>query len=131
MIRLLNLLAIVALIGSAIYAYSIKYETIFHAEKIAELKHQIKTEQDAIGMAKAEWAHVTRPERIRLLADKLLDLQTLALNQIVGPETLPDKGMRVDEIGRKLEALGLSEPTNTPHDAMATAPVTPSSGHAR
>jgi cell division protein FtsL len=127
MVRLLNLLAIIALIGSAIYAYSIKYETIFHAEKIAELKHQIRDEQDAIGMAKAEWAHVTRPERIRLLADKLLDLQPLALNQIVGPEALPEKGMRVDEIGRKLEALGLAEPTNTPHDGSPASPVTPSS----
>ncbi len=127
MVRLLNLLAIVALVSSAIYAYSIKYETIFHAEKIAELKHHIKDEQDAIGMAKAEWAHVTRPERIKLLADRLLDLQPLALSQIVGPEVLPDKGMRVDEIGRKLEALGLAEPTNTPRDGTAVAPVTPSS----
>jgi hypothetical protein len=127
MVRLLNLFAIFALIGSAIYAYSIKFETIFHAEKIAELKHQIKNEEDAIGMAKAEWAHVTRPERVRLLADKLLDLQSMALTQIVGPEALPEKGMRVDEIGRKLEALGLSEPTNTPPDGTAVAPVTPSS----
>jgi cell division protein FtsL len=127
MVRLLNLFAILALVGSAIYAYSIKYETIFHAEKIAELKHQIKNEEDAIGMAKAEWAHVSRPERVRLLADKLLDLQPLALNQIVGPEALPEKGMRVDEIGRKLEALGLSEPTNTPRDGTVVAPVTPSS----
>ena len=32
MIRILNFIAIAALIGSAIYAYSIKYQTIFHAE---------------------------------------------------------------------------------------------------
>jgi len=127
MVRLLNLLAILALVGSAIYAYSIKYETIFHAEKIAELKHQIKDEEDSIGMLKAEWAHVTRPERVQLLSEKLLDLQPLALSQIVGPEALPEKGMRVDEIGRKLEALGLGEPTNTPHDGTSVAPVTPSS----
>jgi hypothetical protein len=127
MLRLLNLFAILALVGSAIYAYSIKYETIFHAEKIAELKHRIKTEEDAISMAKAEWAHVTRPERVQLLADKLLDLQPLALTQIVSPEALPEKGMRVDEIGRKLEALGLAEPTNTPHDGASASPVTPSS----
>jgi len=127
MVRLLNLFAILALVGSAIYAYSIKYETILHAEKIVELKHQIKNEEDAISMAKAEWAHVSRPERVRLLADKLLDLQPLALNQIVGPDALPEKGMRIDEIGRKLEALGLAEPTNTPRDGVSATPVTPSS----
>ena len=38
-------------IGSAIYAYSIKYETIFHAERIVKLKHEIKAEQDEIAHA--------------------------------------------------------------------------------
>jgi cell division protein FtsL len=126
MVRLLNLCAILALIGSAIYAYSIKYETILHAERIAELKHQIKAQQESIGMLKAEWAHVSRPERVQVLASKLLDLQPLALTQIVSPDIIPSKAMRVDEIGRKLEALGLGEPTNTPHDDTTVAPATPS-----
>ncbi len=38
MVRLLNFFAIAALIGSAIYAYTIKYETIFHAETIVKLQ---------------------------------------------------------------------------------------------
>ena len=114
MMRLLNTLAIAALIGSAIYAYTIKYETIFHAETIVKLQHEIKLEQDQIGTLRAEWAHLTRPERIQALADKFLDLQPVALNQIVRAEVLPGKAPRVDAIGRKLEALGLAEPTNTP-----------------
>ncbi|MGH6793961.1 MAG: cell division protein FtsL [Methylocella sp.] len=119
MVRILNILAIAALIGSAIYAYTIKYETIFHAETIVKLQHQIKSEQDQIGTLRAEWAHLKRPERIRALADKFLDLKPVALNQIVRAEALPDKGPRIDAIGRKLEALGLGEPTNTPDDANA------------
>lgn len=117
MVRLLNFLAIAALIGSAIYAYTIKYETIFHAEKIVKLKHEIKAEHDQIGMLRAEWAHLTRPERVQALADKFLDLQSIALNQIVSADALPGKAPRIDAIGRKLEALGLAEPTNTPVDA--------------
>ena len=42
MVRILNILAIAALIGSAIYAYTIKYETTFHAETIVKLQHEIK-----------------------------------------------------------------------------------------
>ena len=42
MVRFLNIVAVLALVGSAIYAYSIKYETIFHAERIVKLKHEIK-----------------------------------------------------------------------------------------
>lgn len=125
MVRLLNLLAVAALIGSAIYAYTIKYETIFHAERIVKLKHEIKAEQDKIGMFRAEWAHLTRPERIQALADKLLDLQPVALNQIVSADALPAKAARIDTIGRKLEALGLAEPTNTPREGSVSTPTTP------
>jgi cell division protein FtsL len=123
MVRILNILAITALMGSAIYAYTIKYETIFHAETIVKLQHEMKVEQDQIGTLRAEWAHLTRPERIQALADKFLDLQAVALNQIVRAEALPGKAPRVDAIGRKLEALGLAEPTNTPGDATLDAAV--------
>jgi cell division protein FtsL len=126
MVRILNIVAIVALIGSAIYAYSIKYKTIFHAETIAQLKSDIKKEQDQIGMLRADWAHLTRPERVQALSESLLDLQPLALNQIVKAEALPDKAPKVDSIGRKLEDLGLLLPTNTPGDASGSG-ATPSS----
>ncbi|MCL2385036.1 MAG: hypothetical protein FWC84_04325 [Alphaproteobacteria bacterium] len=114
MVRFLNILAIAALIGSAIYAYSIKYETIFHAETIVKLKHEIIREQDQIGMLRAEWSHLIRPERIQALADKFLDLQSLALSQIVKPDALPAKAQRGDAIAQKLEALGLAAPANAP-----------------
>jgi cell division protein FtsL len=129
MVRILNILAVASLLGSAIYAYSIKYSTIFQAEKIMKLQHEIRREQDQIGMLRAEWAHLTRPERIQALASKFLDLQPLALSQIVKPENLPAKAPRVDAIGRKLEELGLGAPTSTPGDAAsldATPSATPS-----
>ncbi len=119
MVRVLNVLAVAALIGSAIYAYTIKYETTFHAETIVKLQHAIKQEQDQIGTLRAEWAHLARPERIQALADRFLDLQPIALNQIVRAEALPGKAPRVDVVGRKLEALGLGNQTNTPGDADA------------
>jgi cell division protein FtsL len=125
MVRFLNFVAVVALVGSAIYAYSIKYETIFHAERIVKLKHEIKAEQDEIAMLRAEWAHLTRPERIQSLADKFLDLQPVGLRQIVSADALPERTQRTDAIGGKLESLGLTEPTNTPHDGDAAAPATP------
>ncbi|WP_374305430.1 hypothetical protein [Methylocella sp.] len=114
MVRILNVLAVLALIGSAIYAYSIKYDTIFHAEKIAKLKHQIKAEQDRVATLKAEWSHLTRPERVQMLADKFLDLQPLALRQIVALDALPRRVERSDAIGDKLGALGLAEDAAQP-----------------
>ena len=116
MLRYLNILAVIALLSSAIYAYSIKYDTILVSEQITKSKHAIAREKDAIAMLKSEWAHVTRPERVQILADKHLDLKAMSIDQVVKVNALPDKTERVDAIGRKLELLGLGEPTATPRD---------------
>lgn len=131
MLRYLNVLAIAALIGSAIYAYSIKYETMLFSEQIVKIKLAIEREHDNIGMLRAEWAHLTSPERIQALADQHLDLQELKLDQIVKVTDLPDRAPKVDGIGRELESLGLAEPTNTPHDdkSVLGSAATPSSVH--
>ena len=125
MIRFLNVLACLALLGSAGYAYSIKYQTLYQSEQIAKMKREIQSARDGLGMQRAEWAFLTRPERLQSLADKYLDLQQAAVAQVGSVASIPDRADRVDTIGRKLEALGLGEPTNTPRSDAA---VTPSSG---
>jgi cell division protein FtsL len=128
MIRFLNIAACAALIGSAVYAYSIKYQTLYRSDQIAKLTRQIQHEKDAMGMQKAEWAHLVRPDRLAPLADKYLDLEMTRPNQIVGFAALPERTARGDEIGRKLEALGLAEPTVTPGPPRAAAQTTPNGG---
>ena len=125
MVRLLNVAAIVALIGSAIYAYSIKYQTIFYAEEMVRLQHEIQAEKDAIGLLRADFSHLTRPERISALADRFLKLQQPSLNQIVRIDALPEKPTQSDVIGHKLDALGLGQSTTTPRDANGVDPTTP------
>lgn len=126
-LRIVHAFAIAGIVGSAIYAYTIKYETIWHGEQVAKIRHKIEREKDAIAVLRAEWAHISRPERIQALADKhFVDLQPMALTQIVRAGDLPDRAAKVDAIGRKLEMLGLSEPTNTPGGAgAASATPTP------
>ena len=128
--RLLNVFAVLGLMASAVYAYTVKYETILFAEQIIKVKHDIATEQDAIDRLRAQWALLTRPERIQMLAEKNLGLHQLSLDQIVQVADLPPRPPKVDDIGRKLDDLGLAEPTNTPRTGKTpgSAP-TPSSGH--
>ncbi|RFB79617.1 cell division protein FtsL [Methylovirgula sp. 4M-Z18] len=122
--RIFHLFAIAALIGSAVYAYSIKYETIYYSEQIVKIQHEIDKEHDQIGMLRAEWAHLTRPERIQKLADQHLQSQDLQLSQIVRVSDLPDRGTKIDDIGRKLDDLGLAVPTNTPAAGKVGATAT-------
>lgn len=118
-VRYLNALAVIALVASAGYAYSIKYETILYAERIQKIKNANKKLIDQIGMLRAELAHLTRPERLQALAEQHLDLKQLDLAQVGTISELPDRPPRTDSIGRKLEMLGLAEPTNTPGEGTS------------
>jgi cell division protein FtsL len=116
MLRYLNVLSVIALVGPAIYVYSIKYETMRYSAEIVKVQHAIERENDRIVMLRAEWAHLTRPGRIQALADRHLEMQAVGADQVVKASDLPERAARVDAIGRKLELLGLGEPTATPGD---------------
>ncbi len=128
MIRWLNVIAIAALLGSAVYAYSIKYETARYSAEIVKTQHAIQREKDAISMQKADYAWLSRPGRVQQLAERHLDLQNITIDQVVKPSDIPDRAGKTDLIGRKLDALGLSDIT-TPRDgraggARSTTPAT-------
>lgn len=114
MSRFLHLVAIFALVGSALYAYRIKYDTIYLGEQVAKRRHQIAREREAVAVLKAEWQLANRPDRIQALADKYSDLQPASVQQIIRLADVPMRSAPVDSIGQKLEALGLAAPTNTP-----------------
>lgn len=120
--RLLHLIAIAGLISSAAFVYRIKYQVILESEEIVKLKHQINRTRDEIGVLRAEYDHLARPDRIQELADKLLGMQPLALNQIARAEEIPDKNTQGDPLGRKLESLGLGLSASPANGAAGASP---------
>ena len=124
MLRFLNIAAILALVGSAIYAYSIKYQTSYRAEQIVKTKLEIKAEHDAIAVLRAEWSFMTRPERVQQLADRYLDLQPLTADKIEPARELPERAPHVDAIAAKIDMLGLGV-ASTPAADPGAAPTTP------
>jgi len=120
-IKLLHVVAIGALVSSALYAYTIKYGTTLEAEQLQKIKSKAQREREAIAVLKAEWQFLTRPDRLQTLADRHLDLQPFSVTQVVRASDIPNRGPKVDAIGRKLEDLGLGLPTETPKDRKASA----------
>ncbi len=116
MIKLLHFLAMSALVGSAGYAYSIKYETLYLAEEVTKMKAKVQRERDAIAVLRAEWQYLNRPDRLQVAVERHLDLQPLNVQHLARLSDLPNRAPRNDEIGRKLEVLGLLQPTATPKD---------------
>lgn len=125
MIKLLHVLAIGALVSSAVYAYTIKYETTLEAEQLQKTRAKAQRERDAIAVLKAEWQYLNRPDRLQALADRHLDLQPFSISHVVRAADIPRRGPKVDAIGRKLEDLGLGLPTETPKDRKASGATTP------
>ena len=135
MIRFIHLIAISLLIGSAAYAYSTKYETLYYAETLAKLKAKVQRERENVAIAKAEWAMVTRPDRLQKMVDKHLDLQPMSIAQMARLSDIPNKATKGDAIGEKLEALGLdpeatssTSPPTKPKPAAKPAPKPGSAG---
>jgi hypothetical protein len=114
-IRFLHLIAIAGLIGSAVYAYSIKYDTLYQAGQVAKLKSQLGREREAVAVLKAEWQLLTRPDRLQGMVDRLA-LEPIGIDHLGRLADLPARPDRGDEIGRKLEALGLLSATATPRE---------------
>ena len=94
--RFLNILAIVAVIASAAYVYGVKYQTIYASEQVVKTRHLIAKEREAINVLRAEYAHLTRPDRLQQLADGPLQMQPLDLKQIVKPDDIPEAAPKVD-----------------------------------
>ncbi|GLK81387.1 cell division protein FtsL [Methylopila turkensis] len=105
--RVLNVIAIAALVGAAVTVYRIKYDATLHSENVAKLKRQIAAENDAIAVLKAEWAFLARPDRVQAFSRRHLELKPLQRAQTIKLAALPARPAPVDEIGNKLEALGL------------------------
>ncbi|HEX8164162.1 MAG TPA: hypothetical protein VF601_00050 [Beijerinckiaceae bacterium] len=126
MIRFLNIVAVAGLIGSAAYAYSIKYETLYWAEQSAKLRSRIQRERDSIAVLKADWQHLNRPDRLQAVVERHLDLQPATPQQLARLSDLPNRAPKVDEIARLLQG-GATPKEKRPADPRTTGSTTPRS----
>ena len=65
--RLLNLFVIIGLVAAAAYVYEIKFQATLDAERLAQMRGEIRRERDAIAALRAEWAKLVTPRRIARL----------------------------------------------------------------
>ena len=100
MLRLLHLVVIAGLVSAAVHVYKIKFDATEQAEKVANLRRDIRRERDAIALLRAEWARLDNPARIQNLADRHLKLR-------------PVDSTQFDDVGR----LPMRPPQIVPPDA--------------
>lgn len=81
--RLLSLLAFGFLAGLIVLIYDMKFQTRQLEDRAAQLERAIAEEKDNVALMRAEWSHVTRPERIETLARDLLKLEPAKPEQLI------------------------------------------------
>ena len=114
MIRLFNMLAVIALIVSAIYTNSVKYEALAHHEDVRKLNAAIKKEREAISILNAEWTMLNRPERLQKLVDKHINLQQLDMRQLARLAEIPERPENRDNLAEQMKRLGVGGALTTP-----------------
>lgn len=121
--RIFHAFAIMLLIGSAVYVYKIKYDTMALTSEVSRLNKQIAAEQEKISLLKAEWQGLNRPDRLQKLAESNLDLVPLGTQQIVRWQDVPERTAESDMIGDKLSTLGLTDAPSKSSKAGDQRPV--------
>jgi hypothetical protein len=71
--------------------YMVKFEVQSVREQVADATHQLEVERDALHVISAEWAYLSRPERLRSLAAKHLKMAPVQTPQLVAMDSLPER----------------------------------------
>lgn len=88
---LLYVLTSVLVIGLAFWAYHENYKTQEALNQTDDLRHDIGQQRARLGMLRAEWAYLNRPDRLRELAE--INFERLGLLPLA-----PDQFGRIDQV---------------------------------
>lgn len=87
--RLALIVAATGLISAATFLYQIKFEVQQMEQDLAASHNEILRHQEAIHVLEADWAYLTRPERIAELAERHLGFEPMTPEKVIGLDNLP------------------------------------------
>ena len=112
---LLFVMSALAVMGLAFWAYQENYKTQQAQREVRTLQAQIGAAHSRLGMLRAEWAYLNRPDRLRELSELNFDrLELLPL--------MPEAFGRVDQVAYPLpDMLPITSPIELSSDGAALA----------
>jgi cell division protein FtsL len=95
---------------AAALLYSVKYQVQAMDSEVASIRQQINEERASLQVLEAEWAFLSRPDRIRQLADKHLDMVPVGGGKLVDMADLRTLGGNVQLASSDGEAVPAYRP---------------------
>ena len=92
--KFLNAILVVTVLISGFILYSLEHTTRDLERRVVRFERGIDEEIESTKFLNAEWSSLTRPDRLKRLAEQHLGLTTLQAKQIV----------KIEEIGSKVPA---------------------------
>ncbi|MDX2113342.1 MAG: hypothetical protein SFW63_06390 [Alphaproteobacteria bacterium] len=88
MTRLSTTLWVLVIMVAALSLYQVKYEVQRVRADIASVTRVLEQEHETLDVVAAEWAYLSRPERIKKLAQKHLAAQNMMVQQVADVEAI-------------------------------------------
>lgn len=70
--------------------FMLKYEVQGLEQELLQVERMIDSDREAIHVLRAEWSYLNDPQRLRTLADELLDLVPVQSVQVITAEQIDD-----------------------------------------
>lgn len=83
MLRAFNAILVVAVLSSAYVLYSLEHSIRGIERQISRSNAAIANEKETIGLLRAEWSSLIRPDRLQRLAEQYLELKRISPEQFV------------------------------------------------
>ena len=116
----LYLSAVVLLAVCATWAYRVNYATQDALNRVADLRIEIAREREALGVLRAEWGYLNRPDRLRALVNEnaealgLADLTPEQFGEVTEAPFPPPPPPPAPEAAREAPDAGAAPPAGAP-----------------
>ena len=121
-------LSFLAMLATAFWAYRENYATQRQLKQMAAVQDDIATLHEEIGLQRAEWAYLNRPERLRALATLNFDrlgLLPMEPEQLGATDQVAYPAAPMLKITGTIDTSGALNPTPTPIQTAGTQEQTP------
>jgi cell division protein FtsL len=122
-LRILHVLSLLILVGSAVAVYKVKYDTTYEVQRLAKLRAEIRSENERLALLRAEWTRLAAPQRVQELAVRHLNMKSLDVAQVRDLSNLPEKPFKADDadmIGEFIDVLAGDGPRDPLGDFLRT-----------